>query len=87
MFDITIFKKNFFKTIKNLFINEINNCILNIINIDIIDIKINKAKIENLNTNKMLTINNTSTINCDMSKITLITIATTTTKTNIIFLN
>ena len=60
---------------------------MNIININIINVEINKAKIENLNTNKTLTINNTLTINCDMLKITLTIIATTTTKINIIFLN
>ena len=89
MFNITIFKKNFFKTIKNLFTNEINNYISNITKINIINIEIDKTKIENLNTNEMLTINNTLTTNCDMLKITLTTIATTTTKTktNIIFLN
>ena len=87
MFNITIFKKSFFEIIKNLFINEINNCISNIIDINIIDAEIDKTKIENLNTNETLTINNTSTTNCDILKITLIAIATTTTKTNIIFLN
>ena len=87
MFNITIFKKNFFNTIENLFINEIDNCISNIINIDIINVKINETKIENSNTNETLTTNDTLTTNCDMLKITLTIIATITTKINIIFLN
>ena len=82
-----MFKKSFFKTIKNLFINETNNCISNIIDTNIINTKTDKTKTENSNANEMLTTNNTSTTNCDMLKAILTTVATTTTKTNIIFLN